>query len=105
MLVSLNDCSLQRELIKFGLQTEYPEDVIKNSVINPLAEATVYRIPRTVTLRPVSYTHLKDHSKIETREYYQTEDIVWMEQKKEWKGLKSIVMEKKTLETDGIEKE
>ncbi|MFQ7353731.1 MAG: ISAs1 family transposase [Coprococcus phoceensis] len=28
-----------------------------------------------------------------------------MEQKKEWKGLKSIVMEKKTLETDGIEKE
>ncbi|MFQ7356122.1 MAG: hypothetical protein ACLROG_16115 [Coprococcus phoceensis] len=28
-----------------------------------------------------------------------------MAQKKEWKGLKSIVMEKKTLETDGIEKE
>lgn len=50
-------------------------------------------------------TQEKAHSQIETREYYQTEDIVWMAQKKEWKGLKSIVMEKKTLETDGIEKE
>ena len=28
-----------------------------------------------------------------------------MGQKKEWKGLKSIVMEKKTLEKDGIQKE
>ena len=36
---------------------------------------------------------------------YQTEDIGWVGQKKEWKGLKSIVMEKKTLEKDGIQKE
>ena len=42
---------------------------------------------------------------LETREYYQTEDIGWVGQKKEWKGLKSIVMEKKTLEKDGIQKE
>lgn len=47
MLVGLNDYSIQRELIKFGFKVEYPEDVIKNSVIDPLAEATVYRIPRT----------------------------------------------------------
>ena len=50
-------------------------------------------------------TREKAHSQIETREYYQTEDIGWMEQKKEWKGLKSIAMEKKTLKKDGIEKE
>ena len=30
-------------------------------------------------------TREKNHSQIETREYYQTEDIGWMEQKKEWK--------------------
>ena len=34
-------------------------------------------------------------------EYYQTEDIKWLSQKKNWKGLSSIVMEKKTIEKDG----
>ncbi len=32
----------------------------------------------------------KAHGQIETREYYQTEDIKWLGQKKAWKGLKSI---------------
>jgi len=39
----------------------------------------------------------KAHGQIEKREYYQTEDIGWMPRKKEWKGLKSIVMEEKTI--------
>lgn len=43
----------------------------------------------------------KAHSQIETREYYQTEDIRWLSRKKNWKGLSSIIMEKKTLEKDG----
>ena len=38
---------------------------------------------------------------IEIREYYQTEDIKWLSQKKNWKGLSSIVMEKKTLKKEG----
>lgn len=46
-------------------------------------------------------TQEKAHGQIETREYYQTEEIRWLEQKKNWKGLKSIVMEKKTLEKEG----
>lgn len=45
----------------------------------------------------------KAHSQIEIREYYQTEDIRWMIQKKNWKGLKSIGMEKNTLKRDGKE--
>ena len=49
-------------------------------------------------------TQEKAHSQIEIRKYYQTEDIGWMEQKKEWKGLKSIAMEKKTRRKDGVEK-
>ena len=36
----------------------------------------------------------KAHGQIEIREYYQTEEIRWPAQKKEWKGLKSIGMEK-----------
>ena len=43
----------------------------------------------------------KAHGQIETREYYQTEDIGWLSQKKEWKGLKSIIMERKTIEKNG----
>lgn len=39
----------------------------------------------------------KAHGQTEIREYYQTEDISWMNQKKQWKGLKSIGMEKKTI--------
>lgn len=46
-------------------------------------------------------TREKAHSQIEIREYYQTEDIKWISQKKNWKGLNSIVMEKKTLEKNG----
>ena len=39
----------------------------------------------------------KAHSQLELREYYQTEDIKWLEQRKNWKGLKSIGMERKTI--------
>lgn len=40
----------------------------------------------------------KAHSNIEIREYYITEDISWISQKKEWVGIKSIAYEKKTIE-------
>ena len=43
----------------------------------------------------------KAHGQIEIREYYQTEDIRWLSQKKNWKGLRSIVMEKKRIEKAG----
>lgn len=41
----------------------------------------------------------KARSQIEIREYYQTDKIGWLSQKKEWKGLKSIGMEEKTIRT------
>lgn len=49
-------------------------------------------------------TEEKAHGQIETREYYQTEDIQWMIQKKDWKGLKSIAMERKSIEKNGRKK-
>lgn len=39
----------------------------------------------------------KAHGQMEKREYYQSEDIGWLAQKKEWKGIKSIGMEEKTI--------
>ena len=38
---------------------------------------------------------------IEEREYWQTEDINWLSQKKEWAGLKSIAMTRNTIIKDG----
>lgn len=49
-------------------------------------------------------TKEKAHGQIEIREYYQTENIRWLSQKKHWKGLRSIGMEKKTLIKHGIKK-
>ena len=46
----------------------------------------------------------KAHGQTEIREYYQTERIGWLSQKKEWEGLKSIGMEEKTIQRDGKEK-
>lgn len=45
----------------------------------------------------------KAHGQVEIREYYQTEDISWMQQKSQWKGLKSIGMERKTIRKEGKE--
>ncbi len=39
----------------------------------------------------------KAHRQIEKRGYYQTDDIRWLSQKKEWKDIKSIGMEEKTI--------
>ena len=47
-----------------------------------------------------SSTKEKAHGQIEKREYYQTEEIHWLSCKKEWKGIKSIGMEKKTIENE-----
>ena len=45
----------------------------------------------------------KARSQIEIREYYQTENIAWLDRKKDWKGLKSVGMEEKTIQKDGLE--
>ena len=49
-------------------------------------------------------TREKAHGQIETREYYQTDDIRWLTQYKNWKGLKSIGMERKTIARKNGEK-
>jgi predicted transposase YbfD/YdcC len=44
----------------------------------------------------------KAHGGIETREYWQTEDIQWLSQKKDWTGLRSIAMTRNTITKNGI---
>ena len=42
-------------------------------------------------------TKEKGHGRIETREYFQTNDINWFSEKEKWKNLKSIGMVKRTV--------
>lgn len=46
-------------------------------------------------------TKEKSRSQIETREYYQSKDIRWLEDKERWRKLKSIGMVKTTIEKNG----
>lgn len=39
----------------------------------------------------------KARSKIEKREYWQTDDIAWLSQKKEWAGLKTVILARNTI--------
>lgn len=43
----------------------------------------------------------KAHGQIETRNYYQTEDIKWISDSEKWKGIKSIGMVEKNCERNG----
>lgn len=43
----------------------------------------------------------KARGQLETREYYQTDNIQWMSEKSRWKGIKTIGMVKSTIEKDG----
>lgn len=51
---------------------------------------------RTADIRTVE----KAHGQMGKREYHQTTDIGWLYQKKEWKGIKSIGMEEKTIKDE-----
>lgn len=44
----------------------------------------------------------KARSAIEKREYWQTDDIRWLPQRKDWQGLKSIAMTRNTIAKKGI---
>ena len=45
----------------------------------------------------------KGHGRIEKREYFQTNDIEWFSEKKQWEGLASIGMVRRTVTKKGVE--
>ena len=46
----------------------------------------------------------KARGRTEKKEYWQTDDITWLGQKKEWKGLKMIILSQDTISEEGKEK-
>lgn len=57
----------------------------------------------TIFLSKADYTKTVEKARggIETREYWQTDDISWLPNKQEWKGLTSIAMTRNTVVKDG----
>ena len=55
-------------------------------------------------LAKCAYTKTTEKARggIEKREYWQTEDISWISNKKDWTGLKSIAMTKNTITKNGV---
>ena len=59
----------------------------------------------TELLQNCAYTKTIEKARggIEKREYWQTDDIAWLSQKKDWLGLKSIAMTRNTINKNDIE--
>jgi predicted transposase YbfD/YdcC len=55
-------------------------------------------------LSKCAYTQMieKSHGCIEKREYWQTDNINWLPQNKDWAGLKSIAMTRNTITKNGV---
>jgi predicted transposase YbfD/YdcC len=55
-------------------------------------------------LADCAYTYVMEKARggVEKREYWQTDDVLWLPQLKEWAGLKTIIMTKNTIAKDGV---
>ena len=74
--VKENQKNLYREISEYFAEEEFLKEIKSNGG---------YKVTRE-----------KAHSQIETREYYQCDRIGWMQEKRRWKGIKSIGMVCKT---------
>jgi predicted transposase YbfD/YdcC len=91
-----------------GCQTEIAKEIVKKKADYVLAvkgnQPTLYEdivlyFEDPELLVGCTYTKKQEkaHGNIELREYWQTDNISWMEQKKDWVGIKTIAMTKNTI--------
>jgi predicted transposase YbfD/YdcC len=97
-----------------GTQTEIAKKIRKRRADYVLAlkknQGNLYDDVRTYFedkefLSRCTYTKTTEKARggIERREYWQTDDIAWLPQKKNWAGLKTIAMTRNTILKDGVE--
>lgn len=58
-------------------------------------------IPKEVQTLAAFQTLEKDHGRIETRQYYQSDYLSWFTDKEKWEGLRSVGMVESTRDVDG----
>ena len=64
---------------------------------------TYFSDPELLSKCDYSQTKEKARNSIEKREYWQTTDIMWLDERKDWTGLKSIAMTRNTIIKNGEE--
>jgi len=95
-----------------GCQTKIAEKIKKKQADYVLAlkknQGTLYddtelyfNDPELLSQCAYTYTTEKARGGIEKREYWQTDNISWLAQKKDWYGLKSLAMTRNTITKNG----
>jgi predicted transposase YbfD/YdcC len=110
--ININGCIVTIDAM--GTQTNIAKQIMKKGADYVLAlkgnqgilheDVRLYFADKKL-LSSCAYTKVteKAHGGIVCREYWQTDDIDWLEQKKGWAGLASIAMTRNTIIKDGNE--
>lgn len=100
-IVTADAMSCQKEIVK-KIQEGNADYVIGLKGNQPalLGDAALYFEHYAKEL-PYKITKEKDHGRIEKREYYLLTDLSWLEEQKDWYGLKALGMVKSTVTRSG----
>jgi predicted transposase YbfD/YdcC len=113
----LDDINIKRHIITIdamGCQTEIARKIRKKRADYVLAlkgnQESIYEDVKLYFNDPellsgCAYTKSVEKARggIEKREYWQTDDILWLTQRKAWAGLKSIAMTRNTITKNGMQ--
>jgi predicted transposase YbfD/YdcC len=117
ILELLDDLTIKGHIITIdamGTQTEIAKKIrkknadyvlaLKRNQCNLYEDVSLYfNDPDTLKNCAYTKTNQQARSGIERREYWQSTEIDWLPQKKDWVGLKSIIMTRNTIIKDGLE--
>ena len=108
-IVTIDAMGCQREIVKQIKEQEgdYVISLKGNQGNLHKAVEDYFLWAQRIKFRDIEFDYFetveKGHGRIETRRCFVTEDIDWLEQKSDWKGLKSIVMVESVREVIGKE--
>lgn len=97
-IVTIDAMGCQREIVKQIVEQEGDYVISLKGNQGKLHEAVedYFRWAERINFRELEIDYCeaieKDHGRIETRRCVVTEDVNWLEQKRDWAGLKSIIM-------------
>ena len=96
-----NDVLEQLNYLKLKSAYSYLNSLVMNNEIAEEELHVMHKILNKEVIAKENYAEdvEKSHSKIITRKYYMTSKISWLENKEKWEKLKSIGVEKKTIES------
>jgi len=102
-IITIDAMGCQTEIVKKirNKKADYVLGLKKNQGTLHDDVSLYFEAPELLGKSAYTKTTEKARGAIEKREYWQTEDISWLAQKKDWPGLKSIAMTKNTITKNG----